>query len=71
VHFAEWLKVGAIVGVASCLLAWAGIATLSPYMPTVAQRQQKIAAHQEIRSTVSPTHGDPAKTTDPNSNSNI
>ena len=66
VHFGEWLKVGAIVGVASCLLAWAGIAALSPYMPTVAQRQQKVAARQDVRSAVSPAHGDPAKSTDPN-----
>jgi len=66
VHFAEWLKVGAIVGVASCLLAWAGIAALSPFMPTVVQRQRKIAAHQEVRLTVSPAHGDLTKITDPN-----
>jgi Na+/H+ antiporter NhaD/arsenite permease-like protein len=66
VHFWEWLKVGAIVGAASCLLAWAGIAVLSPYMPTVAQRQQAIAARHEVRPTVSPAHGDPTKITDPN-----
>ena len=68
VHFAEWLKVGAIVGASSCLLAWAGIAALSPYMPTVAQRQQRIAARQEVRPTVSSVHGDLAKSTDPNNN---
>ncbi len=43
VHFFEWLKVGAVVGLVSCLLAWGGIAILSPYMPTVAQRQEKVA----------------------------
>jgi Na+/H+ antiporter NhaD/arsenite permease-like protein len=43
VHFFEWLKVGAIVGLVSCLLAWGGIAILSPYMPTVAQRHAKVA----------------------------
>jgi hypothetical protein len=37
-------------------------------MPTVAQRQQKIAAYQEVRSIVSPAHGDPTKVTDPNNN---
>lgn len=42
-HFFEWLKVGAVVGLVSCLLAWGGIAILSPYMPTVAQRQEKVA----------------------------
>lgn len=40
IRFIEWLKVGAVVGVASCLTAWAGIALLSSYMPTVEQRRQ-------------------------------
>lgn len=66
VHFGEWLKVGAIVGVASCLLAWAGIAVLSPYMPTVAQREQKVTARHEVRLMVSPAPDNPAKSTDPN-----
>ena len=39
IHFIEWLKVGLIVGILSCLIAWGGIALLSPYMPTVKQRQ--------------------------------
>ena len=39
IHFLEWLKVGLIVGVLSCLIAWGGVALLSPYMPTVKQRQ--------------------------------
>ncbi len=34
VHFFEWLKAGVIVAVFSCLVAWIGIAVLSPYMPT-------------------------------------
>ncbi|MEN6385472.1 MAG: SLC13 family permease [Phycisphaerales bacterium] len=40
VYFFEWLKVGAVVGVVSCLIAWGGIALLSPYMPTPQQREQ-------------------------------
>jgi len=68
VRFGEWLKVGAIVGVTSCLLAWASITTLSPYMPTVAQRQQKIAARHEVHPTASPAHGDSTKNTNPNNN---
>jgi Na+/H+ antiporter NhaD/arsenite permease-like protein len=47
IHFFEWFRIGAIVGLVSCLIAWAGIAILSPYMPTVVQRQQKILLHQE------------------------
>ncbi len=39
VAFLEWLKVGLIVGILSCLIAWGGIALLSPYMPTVKERQ--------------------------------
>ncbi len=46
IHFFEWLKVGAVVGLVSCLIAWAGIAILSPYMPTVSDRQQKILMRQ-------------------------
>ena len=33
VAFLEWLKVGAVIGLISCLIAWGGIALLSPYMP--------------------------------------
>jgi Na+/H+ antiporter NhaD/arsenite permease-like protein len=38
IYFLEWLKVGAIVGITSCIIAWGGIALLSPYMPTKQQR---------------------------------
>jgi hypothetical protein len=38
VRFFEWLKAGVIVAVFSCLIAWGGIAVLSPYMPTREQR---------------------------------
>lgn len=39
-YFLQWLKVGAVVGLISCLIAWGGIALLSPYMPTKAQRMR-------------------------------
>jgi Na+/H+ antiporter NhaD/arsenite permease-like protein len=38
IKFFEWLKVGLVVGIVSCLIAWGGIAVLSPYMPTREQR---------------------------------
>jgi len=38
VRFFEWLKAGVIIAVFSCLIAWGGIAVLSPYMPTREQR---------------------------------
>jgi Na+/H+ antiporter NhaD/arsenite permease-like protein len=57
VHFFEWLKAGVIVAVFSCLVAWGGIAALSPYMPTRAQREleavtnlQDSQKHLEINS---------------------
>ncbi|MHC4648467.1 MAG: ArsB/NhaD family transporter [Planctomycetota bacterium] len=46
--FFEWLKIGAIVGLISCLLAWAGVAALSPYMPTAAERRQQRLSHQQV-----------------------
>ncbi len=38
IHFFEWFRVGIVVGLISCLIAWGCIALLSPYMPTKAQR---------------------------------
>jgi Na+/H+ antiporter NhaD/arsenite permease-like protein len=38
IHFFEWLKAGVIIAVFSCLVAWGGIAALTPYMPTREQR---------------------------------
>jgi hypothetical protein len=38
VRFFEWLKAGVVIAVFSCLIAWGGIAVLSPYMPTREQR---------------------------------
>ena len=35
IHFLEWLKVGLVVGLVTCIIAWIGLAILSPYMPTV------------------------------------
>lgn len=45
VHFFEWLKAGVIVAVFSCLVAWIGIAVLSPYMPTKEQRTSRVSSH--------------------------
>ena len=33
IRFLEWLKVGAVVGLLSCLVAWASLVVLSPHMP--------------------------------------
>jgi len=45
IHFLEWLKVGVVVGVVTGIIAWAGVAILAPYMPTVEQRLQKVQVH--------------------------
>lgn len=42
IKFFDWLKIGAIVGIVSCLIAWAGITVLSRYMPTNQQRLDEI-----------------------------
>jgi len=39
IYFFEWLKVGAVIGIISCLLSWGGIAILAKYMPTPQQRE--------------------------------
>lgn len=33
VRFLDWLKIGAVSGLVACLIAWALLALLSPYMP--------------------------------------
>ena len=45
--FFEWLKIGSIVGLVSCLIAWAGITVLAPHMPTVTERRQKVLSHED------------------------
>ncbi|HEG43874.1 MAG TPA: hypothetical protein ENH94_07495 [Phycisphaerales bacterium] len=45
IYFLQWLKVGSIVGLISCVIAWGGIALLSPYMPTKAQRMEAVSSH--------------------------
>jgi Na+/H+ antiporter NhaD/arsenite permease-like protein len=47
IRFFEWLKVGAVVGLVSGLIAWAGISLMAPYMPTVQQRRQRVLLHHE------------------------
>jgi len=44
IRFFEWFKVGLIVGLLTCLTSWAGITLLSKYMPTQAERLQKITS---------------------------
>ncbi len=44
VNFFTWLKVGMLVGVISCAVAWAGITYLAPGMPTHGQR---VRAYEE------------------------
>ena len=61
VYFFEWFKVGAVVGLVSCLIAWGGIALLSPYMPTPQQRQQKMLEHKESRPGIPEAKTEPAE----------
>lgn len=46
VNFFAWLKVGILVGLVSCLVAWGGIVVMSPYMPTRAERMQKLVIQE-------------------------
>ena len=41
VNFFAWLKTGVMVGILSCLVAWGGLAVLSPYMPTLQERMRE------------------------------
>jgi Na+/H+ antiporter NhaD/arsenite permease-like protein len=41
VNFLLWLKTGLVTGILSCLVAWAGLSLLSPYMPT---RENRLSA---------------------------
>ena len=38
IAFFEWLKVGLLIGIVSCLIAWGGIFLLKPYMPISAPK---------------------------------
>jgi Na+/H+ antiporter NhaD/arsenite permease-like protein len=53
--FVEWLKVGAVVGLVTGLVAWAGVSLLAPYMPTVEQRRQRIITQERTASPRSET----------------
>ena len=50
IYFVEWLKVGATVGLISCVIAWGGIALLTPYMPTKAERLNAATSHIQHKS---------------------
>lgn len=43
IHFFQWLKVGAVVGLITCLISWGSIAILSSRMPTHAERMEAAA----------------------------
>ncbi len=45
--FFEWFKVGAVVGLVTCLIAWAGIAYLTPHMPSHEQRLKSVTTTQQ------------------------
>jgi di/tricarboxylate transporter len=63
IHFLEWLKVGAVVGLVTSLIAWAGIVALAPHMPTVEQRRERIKMHDQT--------GSPARSGSPDGLSNV
>ncbi len=46
IQFFRWLKVGAVVGLISCVIAWGGITVMAPYMPTKAERLEAVSTHQ-------------------------
>ena len=33
IDFIQWLKVGLVVGVVTCVVAWVGLALMAPHMP--------------------------------------
>ncbi|MBU1260708.1 MAG: anion permease [Planctomycetes bacterium] len=45
IKFFEWLKVGLVVGVVSCLISWASLSFLADRMPTRQQRLEQAAKH--------------------------
>lgn len=46
IKFGEWLKIGSVVGAVTCLIAWIGLAILSPYMPEMPEAPTPV---QEIQ----------------------
>lgn len=46
VKFSQWLRIGLLVGLVTCIIAWIGIALLSPYMPSIQQRKQRLLFHK-------------------------
>ena len=40
-NFYTWLRTGIMVGLLSCLVAWGGLALMSPYMPTPEERMRE------------------------------
>ncbi|MHB0946406.1 MAG: ArsB/NhaD family transporter [Sedimentisphaerales bacterium] len=45
IKFFDWLKVGLVVGITSCLVAWGCLMMTSKYMPTKQQRLQTAQSH--------------------------
>jgi Na+/H+ antiporter NhaD/arsenite permease-like protein len=56
IKFFDWLKVGLVVGIISCLIAWASIAVLSSRMPTKQQRLNDALSHIKTRNLSSPAN---------------
>ncbi len=50
IKFFEWLKVGLVAGIISCLIAWASITMMATRMPTKQQRLDKAASHMRAHS---------------------
>jgi Na+/H+ antiporter NhaD/arsenite permease-like protein len=47
IKFFDWLKVGLVVGIISCLIAGTSIAVLSRYMPTKQQRLDEVSSRMK------------------------
>jgi Na+/H+ antiporter NhaD/arsenite permease-like protein len=45
IKFFDWLKVGLVVGITSCLVAWGCLMMTAKYMPTKQQRLQTAQSH--------------------------
>jgi Na+/H+ antiporter NhaD/arsenite permease-like protein len=59
IKFFEWLKVGLVTGIISCLVSWGCLAVLSSRMPTVQQRLQRATSHIKSPHLTEPTHNTP------------
>lgn len=56
IHFFQWLKVGAVVGLVTCLISWGSIVMMSSRMPTHRQRMEEAAARMGHEESTEPAH---------------